>query len=33
MGMPLMGLYFVSFLVVQVVASGKGNAPAPGDGE
>jgi sec-independent protein translocase protein TatC len=32
MGMPLMGLYFVSFLVVRMVAPGKAVPPAPGDG-
>jgi sec-independent protein translocase protein TatC len=33
MVMPLLGLYFVSFLVVQVVALGKADAPAPDNGE
>jgi hypothetical protein len=32
MGMPLMGLYFVSFLVVRMVAPGKAVPPAPEDG-
>ena len=33
MAMPLLGLYFVSFLVVHVVALRKGSAPAPDNGE
>jgi len=31
MAMPLLGLYFVSFLVVQVTAPGKAASPAPDD--
>jgi sec-independent protein translocase protein TatC len=33
MVMPLLGLYFVSFLVVYVVAHGRSTAPVPGDGD
>jgi hypothetical protein len=33
MVIPLLGLYFVSFLVVLVVASGRVTAPVPKDGD
>jgi sec-independent protein translocase protein TatC len=33
MAMPLLGLYFVSFLVVRVVALGRDTAPVPKDGD